>query len=197
MCNNASKTLNSTLNPNIKKTINLLSFLIKDNNPGYILTAQQKLQKLSDLVAFSLYFFSWRSEWRKSQSSRSHHHHHQIGLTSVCSSWRRILMDYIPTSEAITWLIFPSNLHPDGASDGCRFYSLGERKFYFQKNSVFKDFGKRHLYWFISRMARSLRWNSQSFSFESLLLYPDSPSSPGNSSGCCVLFRIGLEKIAK
>ncbi|KAK9181101.1 hypothetical protein WN944_024238 [Citrus x changshan-huyou] len=52
---------------------------------------------------------------------------------------------------------FPSNLHPDGASDGCRFYSLDERKFYFQKNSVFKDFGKRHLYWFISRMARSLR----------------------------------------
>lgn len=47
MCNNASKTLNSTLNPNIKKTTNLLSFLIKDNNPGYILTAQQKLLKLS------------------------------------------------------------------------------------------------------------------------------------------------------
>lgn len=58
-------------------------------------------------------------------------------LSIVCCSLRRIVKEYIPSSEAIPWLMFP--LKPE--EDGCRFYRVEEGMFYVQRKSVFRTLG--------------------------------------------------------
>lgn len=104
----------------------------------------------------------------------------QIRLGIVCCSWRRIVKEYIPLSEAIPWLMIP--LKPE--EDGCCFYSVDEGKFYLQRKSVFKDFGRRHFIGSSHGWLVLLDERLNLYLLNPFLLYPDSPFSSGNFSGC-------------
>lgn len=125
----------------------------------------------------------FRMEEKEKQSNASSRRWiEQIRLGIVCCSWRRIVKEYIPLSEAIPWLMFP--LKPE--EDGCCFYSVDEGKFYLQlqRKSVFRDFGRWHCIGSSHGWLVLLDERLNPYLLEPFLLYPDSPLSSRNFSGC-------------
>lgn len=139
-----------------------------------------KLNKIRIPNHLPMMFRMEENEKQSNASSRSWIE--QIRLGIVCCSWRRIVKEYIPLSEAIPWLMFP--LKPE--EDGCCFYSVDEGKFYLQlqRKSVFRDFGRRHCIGSSHGWLVLLDERLNPYLLNPFLLYPDSPFSSRNFSGC-------------